>query len=50
MDALMLRDEATKERIRLAEEFLDPSEFNPPLSQAVVRPAGRTESDCAAPT
>ncbi|KAL7629037.1 MCM DNA helicase complex subunit [Parahypoxylon ruwenzoriense] len=24
MDALMLRDEATKERIRLAEEFLDP--------------------------
>lgn len=31
MDALMLRDEATKERIRLAEEFLDPSE-SPPLS------------------
>ncbi|KAK7998161.1 NAD(P)-binding protein [Apiospora arundinis] len=26
MDALMLRDEATKERIRLAEEFLDPND------------------------
>lgn len=24
MDSLMLRDEAAKERIRLAEEFLDP--------------------------
>lgn len=30
MDSFMLRDEAAKERIRLAEEFLDPREsFHP---------------------
>lgn len=27
MDSFMLRDEAAKERIRLAEEFLDPRGF-----------------------
>lgn len=27
MDSFMLRDEAAKERIRLAEEFLDPRKY-----------------------
>lgn len=27
MDGLQLRDEAVRDRIRLAEEFLDPSEY-----------------------
>jgi hypothetical protein len=30
MDNLMLRDEAAKERIRLAQEFLDPRKFYGP--------------------
>lgn len=29
MDGLQLRDEAVRDRIRLAEEFLDPSEQSP---------------------
>ena len=29
MDSFMLRDEAAKERVRLAEEFLDPRELGP---------------------
>jgi hypothetical protein len=28
MDSFMLRDEAAKERVRLAEEFLDPRELS----------------------
>lgn len=33
MDAPQLRDEATRDRVRAASEFLDPSMWNIPLSQ-----------------
>lgn len=46
MDALMLRDEAAKERIRLAEEFLDPRKFLQPLT---VRTAGTSPLTLATP-
>lgn len=34
MDGLQLRDEAVRDRIRAAEEFLDPSMFTPEQSQS----------------
>lgn len=36
MDSFMLRDEAAKERIRLAEEFLDPRESSTCLSTSAL--------------
>lgn len=43
MDALLLRDEATRNRIRQAEEFLDPRKAAPPF---VFSLSQRCETDC----
>jgi hypothetical protein len=45
MDDLQLRDEAVRDRVRAAQEFLDPRRFNqlPTSPLSVLQPANRPQ-------